>query len=279
MFFASQNAANATVTVATPLAGGGTLHTETIIARAENVLIVVLWTSGTNRSIDANASIGRLPNGGCYWSDQDVVNNSVVTWRQIGSAYQDQTHSTVGVRHSVKYALSVASPDGTVCTAADGNVAICVPAVSPGQRVTVVVAAVHNYDLGFEDPIHPAANLTNTLTARGDAGKAALAELRADHVRWWAGFWATTAHIEIPKSPAAEKLWYGSLYILASGNREEPTRLAAGRYARDGRLPPPMGLIWPKTSDSPAFSGSYTMNYVRSLCGFPSSFGPPHFWG
>ena len=56
---------------------------------------------------------------------------------------------------------------------------------------------------------------------------------------------------------------YGSLYILASGNRERPTRLAAGRYGGDGRLPPPMGLVWPKTSDNPAFSGSYTMNYVR----------------
>ena len=54
---------------------------------------------------------------------------------------------------------------------------------------------------------------------------------------------------------------YGSLYILASGNRGQPTRMAAGRYAGDGRLPPPMGLVWPKTTDTPAFSGSYTMNY------------------
>ena len=158
----------------------------------------------------------------------------------------------------------------------------------------------------FQDPIHPAANLTATLAARGGGGKAALAELRADHARWWSDFWATTAHIEIPESPAAEKMWcetrscffslpaatkhaiscqdrlgttmrkigaekkesvfllrYGSLYILASGNRERPTRLAAGRYGGDGRLPPPMGLVWPKTSDNPAFSGSYTMNYVR----------------
>lgn len=62
-FLATQNAANATVTVAVPLAGGGTLHTETIIARAENVLIISLWTSGTTRTIEANASVAKLPNG------------------------------------------------------------------------------------------------------------------------------------------------------------------------------------------------------------------------
>eukprot|EP01043_Picozoa_sp_COSAG02_P020181 COSAG02_NODE_989_length_15437_cov_95.731860_5_plen_764_part_00 len=264
VFMASQNAANATVTVAVPLAGGGMLHTETIIARAENVLIVTLWTSGTNTEIGVNASIPKLPNGGCYWSDQDVVNNSVVTWRQIGAAYQDQIHSTVGLRRSVKYAISVASPDGAVCRDADGIALICVPKVSSKHRATVVVTVVHNYDLGFEDPIRPAANLTNALTMRGGGGEAALAELRADHSRWWADFWRRTSYVYMPGSPAAEKLWYGSLYILASGNREEPTRLAAGRYAGDGRLPPPMGLVWPKTSDTPAFSGSYTMNYVRS---------------
>jgi hypothetical protein len=261
VFLATQNSASATVTVAVPLAGGGTLHTETIAARAENVLIVTLWTSGTARTLDANASVARLPSGGCYWSGQDVLSNSAVTWRQIGAAYQDQPDSTTGLRRSVKYAISLASPDGAVCTGADGNAAVCLVAVAPGTRVTVVVAVVHNYDLGFEDPIHPAADLTNALAARGGAGEAAVAELRADHARWWAGFWASTGHIEIPESPAAEKMWYGSLYILACGNREAPTRLAAGRYGGDGRLPPPMGLVWPKTSDTPAFSGSYTMNY------------------
>jgi hypothetical protein len=264
VFRATQNAANATVTVAVPLAGGGTLHTETIIARAENVLIISVWTSGTARTLGSiNASVAQLPNGGCYWSGQDVVNNSVVTWRQIGSAYQDQAHSTVGLRRHVKYAISVSSPDGTVCNDANGKaMGICLAALKPGKRVTVVAAVVHSYDLGFEDPIRPAADLTNTLTTRGGAGEAALAELRAHHARWWANFWTRTARVEIPESPAAEKMWYGSLYILASGNREEPTRLAAGRYAGDGRLPPPMGLVWPKTSDAPAFSGSYTMNYV-----------------
>ena len=94
VFLATQSSASATVTVAVPLAGGGTLHTETIAARAENVLIVTLWTSGTARTLDANASVARLPSGGCYWSGQDVLSNSVVTWRQIGAAYQDQPVGT-----------------------------------------------------------------------------------------------------------------------------------------------------------------------------------------
>ena len=83
VFLATQHAANASVSVAVPLAGGGTLHTETIIARAENVLIVTLWTSGTARTLDVNASVAKLPNGGCYWSDQDVRTPAIYWLRVI----------------------------------------------------------------------------------------------------------------------------------------------------------------------------------------------------
>ena len=72
--------------------------------------------------------------------------------------------------------------------------------------------------------MEPAAALTNGLVAKSN-GASVLAALLADHRQWWHSFWAHTAHIEMPGSPAAEKLWYGSLYILASGNRTTASQL------------------------------------------------------
>jgi hypothetical protein len=253
VFNAKQDAATASVAVSLPLTGGGELNSETKILREENVMVISLWTSNTTQTVSANASIPPLPNGGCFWSDKWSDKKAVVASRQLGSPYQDQLHSTVGLRRHIKYAIAMGSSHGQPCSS--GSV-VCL-SLAPGQRVQLVVSVVHSFDIAFADPVRPAANLTNTLVENDKE----LTRLVADHAAWWSAFWANTAHIETPHSPAAEQMWYGSLYILASGNRGQNTRMAAGQYAGDGRLPPPMGLVWPKTTDSPAFSGSYTMNY------------------
>ena len=223
VFNAKQDAATAAVTVSLPLTGGGILHSETKIMREEHVIVISLWTTGTTATVSANASIPPLPNGGCFWSDEWSDKKAVVASRQLGSPYQDQVHSTVGLRRHMKYAIALGSSDGRPCP---GGSVVCL-SLPPTKRVQLVVSVVHSFDLGFADPVKPAANLTNSLV--GPGGAAELARLVADHADWWSAFWASTAHIEIPESPAAEQMWYGSLYILASGNRGQQTRMAAGR--------------------------------------------------
>ena len=144
VFNATQDAATATVTITVPLAGGGFLHTKTVMARAENVLIVHVWTTGTAETVSLNATIGKLSSSSCYWVDEIQSGDSIVASRQVGSPYQDQLRSTVGLRRHIKYAVSAASPSGTVGKDSFGNDAICMSVVPGDQKTQVIVGVVHS---------------------------------------------------------------------------------------------------------------------------------------
>ncbi|UUZ95050.1 hypothetical protein LJK87_11400 [Paenibacillus sp. P25] len=112
--------------------------------------------------------------------------------------------------------------------------------VSAGERIAIVTAIVSNRD--HADYFSSARELAVLYGAGGWDG---IRQLKVAHRRWWRSFW-TASEIEIG-DPVLEKFYYGSYYIL-------------GCCTRQGKIPPGLFGNW-ITTDRPAWTGSYTMNY------------------
>jgi len=109
--------------------------------------------------------------------------------------------------------------------------------VEPGQRKTIVVAIYTDNDTKqwHETAIKEASSVTEN----------SISELRDQHRKWWDDFWALSG-IRMDDE-LLEKYYYQSQYIFACSSRE-------GKYAP--------GLWGPFiTSDNPAWSGDYHLNY------------------
>jgi hypothetical protein len=123
-----------------------------------------------------------------------------------------------------------------------------------GPHVTIVTAVLSNFDPDYlsdpsqrrpdhyPDPVLPAQQLAHAA-AQNVSG------LRDATARWWLTFWAKS-HVSLPSAPEMERQWFGSLYVLASSHRTDGSEFAVAP-----------GIVWPKTSDAPAFRGAFTMNY------------------
>ena len=94
----------------------------------------------------------------------------------------------------------------------------------------------------YPDPQIPAQELA--LSALGD-----LVRIASEHRAWWARFWNVSS-VSLPSAPLLEKQWFGSLYILASSHETDGQPLAVAP-----------GIVWPKSTDRPAFRGAMTVNY------------------
>jgi hypothetical protein len=112
-----------------------------------------------------------------------------------------------------------------------------------GAKLVVVTSVLSNFATAdYTDPVAPA-------VAVAAAAALNVSQLRQETVAWWAAFWAKS-NVSLPSSPAFETQWYGSLYVLASSHATDGSPFAVAP-----------GIVWPKTSDSPAFRGAFTMNY------------------
>lgn len=107
-----------------------------------------------------------------------------------------------------------------------------------GDRIVILTAIVSNRDK--KDYFNAARNLVETY-----GQKDRIVTLKRDHRNWWRRFW-TASHIEIG-DPVLEKYYYASYYII-------------GSCIRAGKTPPGLFGNW-ITTDRPAWTGSYTMNY------------------
>lgn len=112
--------------------------------------------------------------------------------------------------------------------------------VEEGQRAVIVTAVVSNRDAA--DYFAEAIKLSDAYAAAGAEG---LARLKQAHRQWWRSFWEAS-QIEIG-DPVLEKFYYASYYII-------------GCCTRGGKVPPGLFGSW-ITTDRPAWTGSYTMNY------------------
>ncbi|MDQ1913961.1 hypothetical protein RAC89_26520 [Paenibacillus sp. GD4] len=117
-----------------------------------------------------------------------------------------------------------------------------VASLAEGQRLTVITAIISNRDQA--DPFAAAKQLVKSCMIR-PGGDEALARHQAEHRRWWRSFWEAS-EIEIG-DPLLEKYYYGSFYII-------------GCCTRSGKHQPGLFGNW-VTTDRPAWTGSYTMNY------------------
>eukprot|EP00935_MAST-01C_sp_MAST-1C-sp1_P000145 g145.t1 len=118
-----------------------------------------------------------------------------------------------------------------------------------GPRVTLVTPVLSNWadpKGQYTDPTLAVQELAAEATS---SGSPLLAKWRSQHRAWWADFWGRSS-VALPSAPLLEKQWYGSLYILASSHRTDGSA--------DAVAP---GIVWPKTSDKPAFRGAMTVNY------------------
>ncbi|KIL39011.1 hypothetical protein SD70_22930 [Gordoniibacillus kamchatkensis] len=112
--------------------------------------------------------------------------------------------------------------------------------VAAGERIAIVTAIVSNRD---EADYFAAARKLAAMY--GGGGWDVIARLKEAHRLWWRGFW-TASEIGIG-DPVLEKFYYGSYYII-------------GSCTRQGKIPPGLFGNW-ITTDRPAWTGSYTMNY------------------
>jgi hypothetical protein len=117
----------------------------------------------------------------------------------------------------------------------------------------VVTAVLSNYDPDYlpaeardptvyPDPTVPAQQLAQNASK-------ILAELRASTTAWWGEYWGKSS-VSFPLAPAMENQWYRSLYVMASAHRTDVSPYSVAP-----------GIVWPKTTDAPAFRGAFTMNY------------------
>ncbi|HWI93085.1 MAG TPA: hypothetical protein VNT20_17530 [Flavisolibacter sp.] len=107
----------------------------------------------------------------------------------------------------------------------------------PNKRVTIALIVYTNFDKKNwkEDAIKDVASITT----------ASLSKLKAEHQKWWAGFWSQS-NIKID-DPYLEKYYYASQYLFACASRK-------GKFAPG---------IWGPfiTKDSTAWGGDYHLNY------------------
>ncbi len=107
----------------------------------------------------------------------------------------------------------------------------------PDQPVTIVLAASSRFQ--SEEYLADAQEAARGLDA------SSLADLRTQHAAWWADYWMKS-YVDIGGGPV-EQHYYRSLYVM-------------GACSRDPRFPPGLFGSW-TTTDGPAWSGDYHLNY------------------
>ena len=118
-----------------------------------------------------------------------------------------------------------------------------------GAKRTVVTAVLSNYDPDYlpsshRDPdVYP--DPTVPALALAQESFKVVSELRTNTTAWWGEYWAKSS-VSLPLAPVMEKQWYGALYVLASSHRTDSTPFSVAP-----------GIVWPKTTDAPAFRGAF----------------------
>ena len=85
------------------------------------------------------------------------------------------------------------------------------------------------------------------------------------HDRWWREFWSKS-YIEIG-DPKIEKLWYGSLYVAACGQRNRRFPAGGGGNWPTTAQPTRGGYLLSRGYEA-AFAGLYTTNHIALLDGY-----------
>ncbi|MDB5084446.1 MAG: hypothetical protein JWN30_1332 [Bacilli bacterium] len=109
--------------------------------------------------------------------------------------------------------------------------------LSPGRKAYLVTTIIS--DLDNPDYLSAAKRLANRPALQD------ILQLKTQHRHWWQNFWSES-YIEID-DPVLDQFYYGSHYVIAS-------------CMRNGKVSPGLFGNW-VTTDRPAWTGSYTINY------------------
>lgn len=241
-FSATQTYANATVHTQQGF-DGWSLHTESYVSATENVLITRLWWTATSKDPHVSPHIQKLrvetspmPNGatGCLRqnSGRDGPCGKGSQWfnRSLGRDFRAIWQHPKAVRKSHLMRIAVGSTFiGTDAVAAPDSDSGSVLSLTGGQVATVVTALHTNRDFLFKRD----ANVDEPLQSVGQklahlaSSPAALAELEAAHIQWWRRHWSASG-VSFSLDPdgklsVAERMWYGTIYMLAVTNRVNNT--------------------------------------------------------
>ena len=226
-YSAIQDILNAEVRTSLPF-GGAPVSTRAWMAPNENVLVVEISPDTPGQSVDIQADI----------------------WTKVNTDYI----TSAGVRDGAVWAARVSPIRGEwVCYAAMGA------KVLGAENVSMTSDGTSVSTIEFTVPADGKAYLTVSLeggkevgTAIPDALSAAealdeerVSELDADRAAWWKDYWLKE-YVTLDDSQL-EEYYYGALYSM-------------GASARTGKTPPGLFGNW-ITTDSPAWSGDYTLDY------------------
>ena len=127
--------------------------------------------------------------------------------------------------------MFVGLPGASVAVAPAANRSSSSVLTLRGGEVAVVLTALHtNRDFLFSrdaDPDEPLRSVGGTLSWLAADDGAALARLEAEHAGWWRRHWSASG-VQLALNPdgqqsVAERMWYGTIYVLAVTNRVNTT--------------------------------------------------------
>jgi hypothetical protein len=233
-----QHIRNGTV-VTTQDFGTYSLRTQSFVAATENVMVTELKCSGPCALVIETNPITSPDVGNCILQSSGRAGpGAPVTsqWfnRSIGRGFRvaygrhpravNQVH-----KHRVAVGTAYVGVAAGQISPANGSLTGHVLSLSAGQVVTAITALHTNRELLFKgegDPDEPLRSVGEQLM-RFSLQPAVLAGLKAAHSAWWAEYWEKSG-VAFGLDPAgglsvAERLWYGTIYMLTVTNRANYT--------------------------------------------------------
>lgn len=194
--------------------GDGTVTMRCWVAATSPVLVVEL--SATKEAVDVTVSLSPFEGDG---SETRQDRSDDLCW--ITRRFIDK----VDIPTEAAVAMKMIGAEGTTFK------------LLAHKPVTIVLAATSRFQ--YEDYLAQAQQAVLRLTP------SSLADLRAQHAKWWANYW-TQSYVDIGEGPITRQ-YYRSLYVM-------------GACSRDPAFPPGIFGSW-ITTDRPAWAGDYHLNY------------------
>jgi hypothetical protein len=172
--------------------------------------------------------------------NQSGISNSGVGWARRVLSGSDTTVTGV-IASRVLEPASATIPIAVGTASVAQNVTIPAPAAnsSGGRSVFLAHVLLTSYTTG-SDPLPSA--IAATAAATNGSASAVARQASA----YWAEFWNQSS-VSLPSRPHLEEYWYKAQYLMAMASRS-------------GRVAPGLWGPWVST-DSPAWSGGYTLDY------------------
>jgi hypothetical protein len=220
--------------------GSYRLQTRSFVSATENVMVTELWCSGAPCTLAVETNpLTSSDVGNCILQSQGRAGPAAPAtsqWfnRSIGRGFQSaygRHPRAVNKVHEHRVAVGTAyvglGPDQV--SSANGSLSGHVLSLSVGQVVTVITALHTNREFLFQrdgDLDEPLRSVGEQLT-RFSTQPVALIGLKEAHSAWWKQYWSASG-VAFGLDPAgslsvAERLWYGTVYMLTVTNRANYT--------------------------------------------------------